>query len=155
MNAVRSCGSCSLCCKLPAISVFDKPMNTWCKNCTPGKGCNIWPDRPKTCQDFWCVWLVNLSLPDEYRPDKIKLYVAATIKEEIYQVFVDPTYPRAWREGKGKEVIDRLSKNGKHVFIVVGPRERHFVQGAGQPLPQSVKNVIKEYGDRVLTNEEL
>jgi hypothetical protein len=39
----RSCGSCTLCCKLMPVLLDDgedKPAGEWCKHCTKGVGCN-------------------------------------------------------------------------------------------------------------------
>jgi hypothetical protein len=63
-----------LCCRLEKIIELDKPRNTWCKNCTIGKGCNVYPDRPNSCKAFECVWLKNPDLPDALRPDRIGVY---------------------------------------------------------------------------------
>ena len=72
----RSCGTCSLCCKLPEIVVLNKPTNAWCQHCKPGKGgCGIYQTRPEKCQNFGCGWLTNLSFYDDWFPARAKLYV--------------------------------------------------------------------------------
>jgi hypothetical protein len=39
----RSCGTCSLCCKLPYVAELNKPINTWCPHARPGHGgCSIY-----------------------------------------------------------------------------------------------------------------
>ena len=36
-----------------------------------GKGCTIWPDRPKDpCQDWFCEWIKNEDWPVWMKPDK-------------------------------------------------------------------------------------
>ena len=42
----RTCGDCTLCCKVMAIEELAKPVGTWCPHCKPGRGCRIYPDRP-------------------------------------------------------------------------------------------------------------
>ena len=56
----RSCGDCSMCCKLLKIEEdeINKPANQWCKHCRPGAGCTIYNDRPLVCRAF-CLWLVG------------------------------------------------------------------------------------------------
>lgn len=68
----KVCGTCTLCCKLMYILELEKPGNRWCQHCTPGKGCNIYDAKPRSCSDFMCLWL-NSDLPDEFRPDKIHI----------------------------------------------------------------------------------
>jgi hypothetical protein len=49
MTSTRTCGTCSLCCKLPYVSELNKPIDPWCKHASPGReggGCLIYPDRP-------------------------------------------------------------------------------------------------------------
>lgn len=35
---MRTCGSCTLCCKVMAITALKKPMNKWCEFCDKGTG---------------------------------------------------------------------------------------------------------------------
>ena len=51
------CGSCTMCCRVFAISEFDKPADKWCKHCAMGKGCTIYETRPERCQTYECLWL--------------------------------------------------------------------------------------------------
>jgi hypothetical protein len=68
----RSCGECSLCCKLvqpdelPATAIGE-----WCPHCKPGDGgCMIYPDRPRSCREFLCLWRMKTNIPDHVRPDR-------------------------------------------------------------------------------------
>ena len=60
---MRTCGSCSLCCKVMEIKELKKPMNKWCSHCAKGGGCSIYPTRPAECRTFDCLWLKDESLP--------------------------------------------------------------------------------------------
>jgi hypothetical protein len=71
----RTCGSCDLCCKLPAIDwpeypELRKPAGVYCKHRVAGKGCGIHPDRPIHCASFQCLWLMGFGA-EELRPDRI------------------------------------------------------------------------------------
>ena len=70
----RKCGECTACCKTHPVSSLNKEMSVWCKNCDIGKGCKIYPDRPKDCNDFMCQWLKGYS-KEKDRPDKTKIVV--------------------------------------------------------------------------------
>ena len=65
----RRCGSCTLCCKVLAITELQKPRGTWCPDCSPGKGCNIYETRPAECRSFMCGWLTDPMLGPEWKPD--------------------------------------------------------------------------------------
>jgi hypothetical protein len=79
-TARRSCGECTLCCKLPEIvwptdppvgrPPLNKPANTLCTYCVEGQGCTIWPERPISCAGFQCLWLMGF-LDDDLRPDRV------------------------------------------------------------------------------------
>ena len=92
----RSCGDCSLCCYVPSIEVLNKPINTWCTNCSKGEAgsCKIYNDRPKPCIDFRCLWLqagdpknlegsLNKFYSLDLRPDKVGAYIDVTESGDI------------------------------------------------------------------------
>jgi hypothetical protein len=66
----RSCGDCNLCCKVLGVGAVQKKNLTWCQHCDIGKGCRIYETRPEECRDFKCLWLVDASLPPEFRPTR-------------------------------------------------------------------------------------
>src|SRR5712671_1135318 len=67
MRTSRTCGECSLCCKLLPIAVLDKQANLWCQHCKPGNGCSIYNIRPQVCTDYHCGWLLGV-LNDNWYP---------------------------------------------------------------------------------------
>lgn len=92
----RNCGECSLCCKLPRIEAFDKPVGVWCRHCAPGRGgCTIYETRPAECRNFYCYWLTSPALGDEWRPNKCKMFLRSEGK--LLAIHVDPSDPNAWR----------------------------------------------------------
>jgi uncharacterized cysteine cluster protein YcgN (CxxCxxCC family) len=92
----RSCGECSLCCKLLHIQAFDKPVGVWCAHCAPGRGgCTIYETRPAECRNFHCSWLTSPALGPEWRPNKCKMFLRQ--EGNLIAVHVDPSDPTAWR----------------------------------------------------------
>lgn len=93
----RSCGACSMCCKLPGIAELDKPPMAWCRHAVPGRGCSIHPDRPGVCRTFFCHYLRNPNLGPEWRPERsgFMLYTEAGGKRLV--VASDSAKPGAWR----------------------------------------------------------
>jgi hypothetical protein len=83
----RSCGECSMCCKLLKIDEIEisKPANQWCKHCRPGAGgCMIYDDRPPVCHGFACLWLVDPTLNDEWKPSHSKIVIHMKLVEGVY-----------------------------------------------------------------------
>lgn len=66
---MRSCGPCTLCCTLMGVDELDKPAAQKCAH-DCGKGCRIYDDRPTSCREFSCLWLLG-SFPSYARPDKV------------------------------------------------------------------------------------
>lgn len=96
----RSCGSCTLCCKVYPIEALDKRRNALCVHCTPGRGCGNYEERPPVCRDFLCLWLQDPSLGEEWKPDISHMVIAlrSTPATTAIQVTVDPAYPLAWQK---------------------------------------------------------
>lgn len=91
----RSCGSCTLCCRLPEIDHFDKPANAWCSNCIEGQGCSIYESRPEVCRDFLCLWMTQENLGEEWDPSRSKMMVYRQGAQMT--ILVDPAYPDIWQ----------------------------------------------------------
>jgi len=127
-------------------------MGKWCPDCTPGKGCGIYDTRPEICKGFHCLWLSSESLPDKYKPDKIKLYISGDKNSEMLVVCVDASYPLAWREGDGKELIDALHNAGNHLLVMVG-RGRTIIPGKDRPLPKKLADAMEKNRDLLEVRE--
>jgi len=120
-------------------------MNKWCPDCTPGKGCGIYDRRPEICRDFECLWLITPELDDKYKPEKIKLYISGG-SNDIYVVAVDPAYPRAWKEGNGKKLVNSMHKAGYHLLIMVG-NDRTIIPGKDKQLPKDLVEKMSKHRD--------
>jgi hypothetical protein len=119
----RSCGACSLCCKLSYIAELNKPIDSWCPHARPGNGgCSIYPDRPRACQGFVCGWLRGaLGLGDEWFPARCKMIISPRVmgQNDVKQGFlitVDPAYPNAWRR---KPYYEQLLALARQTFVVI------------------------------------
>lgn len=97
-SPARSCGACTLCCKLLGIHELEKPQGAWCGHCKPGKGCGIYEARPPSCRTFTCGWLADLSIPEAMRPDRSKVVLYFTTTGDRMIAACDPAQPMAWRK---------------------------------------------------------
>jgi hypothetical protein len=95
--AERSCGTCTLCCKLMAIAALNKPSGRWCQHCKPGRGCGIYETRPEECRTFMCNWLVDARLGPLWKPEKSKFVLITTREGNGIEIRCDPGFPTAWR----------------------------------------------------------
>jgi Fe-S-cluster containining protein len=68
----RTCGECYRCCVAFGIRELKKHQDQTCRHLdgrNPIARCSIYPDRPKACREYICLWLDGL-FNDEDRPDK-------------------------------------------------------------------------------------
>ena len=97
MSAIqKQCGTCSLCCKTMVIAELKKPKDSWCPNFVRGHGCAIYAERPKSCRDFTCYWLLDPAMGPEWKPDKCKMVLDA--RTDWLVVHVDPAVSRPWEQ---------------------------------------------------------
>lgn len=116
----RSCGTCSLCCKVLAIRELDKPSGVWCSHVVKGSGCGIYADRPSVCRDSDCLWLQRADggIPEEFKPERVRAVLWGNKSDESsILVHVDPGYPTAFRDGRFGEWLLGLSRDLKIIVI--------------------------------------
>jgi hypothetical protein len=125
----RSCGACSMCCKLLPIAALGKPADRWCTYCSPGSGgCTIYENRPQTCKSFICNWLGDPIFGDHWYPLKSKMVVQITGgHDDKYDVFVDVHVdqgaPDAWRAAPYYSELQHMSAaNRTLVRVFYGSR---------------------------------
>jgi Fe-S-cluster containining protein len=84
--AVRSCGDCKLCCKLPAINEngFVKEDYKMCDHCDVSKtnGCTIYNTRPQVCRGFACSYVLGMT---DLKPNKVGHFSFIERKESILE----------------------------------------------------------------------
>jgi hypothetical protein len=111
----RRCGSCTLCCRLLGVDApptLSKPPNTKCPHCSPGRGCNIYEQRPAQCRVFFCLWLVNASLDDSFHPAKCHFVIYPVDNGSdgaAVMVEVDPHRPDSWFRQPYWDVITQMA----------------------------------------------
>jgi hypothetical protein len=75
----RQCGSCTLCCRAPAIEATSilagevytqKPAGEKCSSCSLGGGCDRYKNRPSVCEDYYCLWALG-QIPEDMFPEDV------------------------------------------------------------------------------------
>ena len=139
----RSCGPCSLCCKLLGVGEpLHKPAGKWCEHCRPSHdGCLIYDSRPEECRDYLCGWRGHsqelVTLGAEWFPGTCGM-VWSQMGTKLH---VDPVNPNRWREepyySQLKEIAaDRLQESQYLLVVVSG--------GYFLVLPNEDRDVSKE-----------
>ena len=125
----RECGTCTLCCKLIAVTELHKPRSTMCVHCIPEGGCGIHETRPHSCRGYFCNWLLLDGLGPEWKPEQCKFVLQSVGYSDGTQclaVNVDPDFPDCWRVSPFYERIKRWAvkaadqvSGGIHYVIVL------------------------------------
>lgn len=141
MTAPRTCGGCTMCCKLLGIPELKKMPGTWCSHCHIGTGCRIYEERPQSCRDFMCMWLQG-NAPDGARPDrsKVVLWVPDVFPDGAIIATVDPTAPDAWQQGPVGRAIQQWLHAGRTLVLRIGHHTE--VRGSDQAQVQQVTQLI-------------
>jgi hypothetical protein len=120
----RSCGDCTLCCKVMAIEEIAKPAGRWCRHCKPGRGCTVYDSRPSECRAFNCLWLVDDRFGPHWQPGKSKMVL--TTSDDGIEIRCDPAVPFAWRKQPYRGEIGALATAGEAhdvtVLVISGER---------------------------------
>ena len=116
----RTCGTCTMCCKVLEIDDFEKPAGAWCHNCIKTGGCAIYAQRPAVCREFECLWLTERTMPVTLKPEKIGTILMEEADGEEYQAVCDPEKPFAWRHPLVFKHLVAKAKEGRTVVARAG-----------------------------------
>ncbi|HEU0070067.1 MAG TPA: hypothetical protein VFS04_02115 [Alphaproteobacteria bacterium] len=108
----KDCGACTLCCKVMRIDALGKADGTWCDHCAVGSGCKIHTSKPDECTVFYCGFLQDPRLGEEWRPSKSKFVLVAEMGGRRIAAHVDPQRPLAWREEPYYSQLKQWARDG-------------------------------------------
>ncbi len=134
----RACGSCTLCCKVYALPELEKPPGAWCKHCAPGKGCGIHDAAPEQCRLFFCLWMTDGKMPNEWRPDRARFVLSIYPQNGFVYGQVDPGSPGAWRRAPYYDGLRAMARTllgeRRHVVMFVGNEATLIMPDEALPL---------------------
>ena len=114
MSTLKKCDKCSLCCKILPIQEIKKPENILCINCN--EGCSIYNNRPSSCKDFKCEWLIDNSMSTDLKPNNCDI-IFEKISDKILIGNTDIKNIDAWKKDNVKKYIKSLNDEGVSVVI--------------------------------------
>lgn len=119
----RQCGPCTQCCTTMGVRELRKQAHTPCTHCS--SGCDIYPDRPKSCIDFRCLWLDGNLTDHGARPD-LSGIVWALMPNEIQRKGMWTAYeakPGAFRFPDNVRMIENIRQREVVLLVAIeGPR---------------------------------
>lgn len=142
----KSCGTCSLCCKLFDVDWLDKPKpaGKWCHHCQPGRGCAIWEQLPKKCGDYYCIWRIDPVLAAEWRPDVARFIITHAHQDAPLALIVEPAFPDAhrkepYRTELAKTALGILEGRGSTIVVFTGRKRALIFPDCEIPIPEGVE----------------
>jgi hypothetical protein len=135
---MRTCGECSLCCKLVPVRELRKPANHRCQH-QRRTGCAIYERRPMSCAVWTCRWLAGDDTAELRRPDRSHYVIDLVpdfveleqeghrLKVPVVQVWLDPDYPDAWRDPALLAWLERRAAEGKACLVRTSSHEAFSV----------------------------
>lgn len=138
---IRTCGECTLCCKLLPVRELNKPAGMRCQHQRHGKGCAIYSRKPPSCAVWSCAWLVDDDAGDLRRPDRAHYvidimpdFITATFEDApdqrlpVLQIWIDPQHPDAHRDPALRAYIaKRCEQEGGMAALIRYDSSRAFV----------------------------
>jgi hypothetical protein len=122
----KSCGPCTMCCRVMAVEELQKPGGILCAHARPGQGCGIYETRPHACRTFECVWLMDPEMPHRFRPDQTKVVLDQDPEGTRLIARCDPANPQAWRRNPTYAALKSYATQhwgtGRIVLAVAGRR---------------------------------
>jgi hypothetical protein len=117
----RSCGTCTLCCKVFDVPSLEKAAGQWCRHCKPGRGCGIHETRPSHCRSFHCLWMTEGWIGPEWKPERSKMVLTVDAGTRFLLVQVDPGAAAAWKRepyyGQLKRWAAASLQQRRHVVV--------------------------------------
>ncbi|HWE04420.1 MAG TPA: hypothetical protein VG326_18595 [Tepidisphaeraceae bacterium] len=126
-----TCGGCTVCCHVMGLRDLGKPFYARCEH-VADKGCGIYADRPKNCQDFVCSWAAGLlGDAENWRPDRSGLLF----------------FLRRFSDGLWLEIYEAVPGAGADVQRVDYLTRR--IVGRVEKIERVVGTRLHHYGDRI------
>lgn len=123
----KTCGTCSICCKIVAVAELNKPAHQWCVHNVPRKGCGIWGKHPDACKVWQCGWILMPHLDERWKPEKCGFIIRTRFQIQQLVIDVEPSKPNAWRQEPFFSEIHRWARNapatGQQIVVCIGRRQ--------------------------------
>ena len=108
-----------------AVPELYKPARSACTHCAIGAGCKIYPDRPQSCRDFLCGWLMAPYMGPELKPEICHVVFIQPDRHTIV-ANCDPDQPQAWRAPPVLDMLHWLAKSFADRVVLVRVENRFW-----------------------------
>jgi len=114
------------------VEELDKPAFKPCRH-EVVQGCSIYNDRPQSCRNFVCVWLLDPGkiFRNMERPDRLGVMFDVTLDKGVIHdigtqaLVAREVRPGAFKEPAAQKVLERLAK--RVLIVMVEEKARGLI----------------------------
>lgn len=131
MKYKKECDGCTMCCELLPVPQLQKPESVLCGQCEVKVGCRIHNVRPMVCRTFDCVYIQDIDMDLELRPDNCKV-MFEKVTDTLYLALELPRNVGSWKSEKVLGFIKELNKKGISIIVssfTTAPKEFLLAEG--------------------------
>jgi hypothetical protein len=139
----EGCGECTFCCTALGINELQKLPMTRCRH-VAGKGCGIYPNRPKPCQEYACGWLLG-NFDARFRPDRVGASVTFYVAPDFGFYAVVVVNSAKVHHKRLRQLLDRLFSQLPEIRVIYDDKHGSIYRH-GQP-PQRFRMMERPPGD--------
>jgi hypothetical protein len=92
------------------VPSLKKSVDVWCPHCEATKGCTIYDARPQECRDFYCGYLTDRTLNEDWKPSVSKFVIVPAYRQNRVMIHVNPKRPDAWRKQPYHSALKNLAR---------------------------------------------
>ncbi len=130
---MRKCGTCSACCRWPAVPEIGKPPRVSCPQLEAcGHGCTIYMGRPTACAEYQCSWLRGTGA-EEDQPDTSGVLIDRRMTRWGLVLVAKPLTRWAPMLKPGENAISRAAQQSNCLCLIMDFEDAKKVIGAAGP----------------------
>lgn len=134
----RTCGTCSACCRWPAVPEVNKLADEPCRHLKNGKyGCEIYKDRPSSCAKYHCAWVRGMG-GDTDQPSKCGVLIDRRDTPEGYALVAKALRPGALETKRGRNAIRRISASENLKCFLASEENSNVATGVFTPTVRQI-----------------
>jgi len=153
----KECGDCTLCCLvLPTLEEVKSKPGELCEHCDLNKGCTIHEERPISCREFYCSWILDDNITDvELRPDRSQV-IFEKVTEKIHIGTLNPYNIIGWNKKIVLDYIKGLNNSGISVILTSFTNNpKLFMLADGETEEGIMRDAMKELNERIKRSEKI
>lgn len=130
---MRTCGTCSMCCRWPSVPDINKPAKIKCQHLhNKGYGCSIYENRPSLCEKYQCSWLRGIG-DEEDQPNNCYILIDRRSTALGVVLIAKTMRDGAYKTSKGQDTIKRAALEENMLCFLTDEKDSNLIIGGFGP----------------------